>query len=148
MNMHSNDYLKNQIATASREQLLIMFYDGALRFIAQAKIAITDEEISERNYSIGKASAIISELAATLDHKIGGEIAKNLDALYTFMLNELNMANIKNDTTRLETVENLLADLRQTWLEAIKIQRQEAHGLVADTSAATPSTYQPLSVAM
>lgn len=145
MNMHSNDYLKNQIETASREQLLIMFYDGAIRFIGQARNAIAVNDISGRNYGINKASAIISELAATLDHKIGGKIAEDLDALYTYMINELNTGNIKNDDSRLEVVESLLSDLRKTWVEAIKIQRQESHGAPVDSPK---PTYQPLSVAM
>ncbi len=145
MNMHSNDYLKNQIATASKEQLLIMFYDGAIRFTAQARHAVDNNDISGRTYGINKASAIISELAATLDHKIGKNIAEDLDALYAYMLNELNMANIKNDARRLEIVENLLADLRTTWIEAIQIQKQETHGMQAREQQ---PTHRPFSVAM
>ena len=150
MNMHSNDYLKNQIATASREQLLIMFYDGAIRFTSQARQAIGTGDIEGRNYGIQKASAIISELAATLDHKIGGQIAENLDALYAYMLNELNMANIKNDATRLERVEEMLADLRQTWVEAIRIakQEQQQETVAAPEQPAQPTSYQPLSVSL
>jgi len=145
MNMHSNDYLENQIATASKEQLLIMFYDGAIRFTAQAKQAMKNKDISGRNYGINKASAIITELAATLDHKIGGTVADNLDALYAYMLNELNLANIKNDVTRLTVVEKMLNELRQTWLEAIKIQRRETQEVSPNTPRAT---HQPLSIAM
>jgi len=145
MNMHSNDYLKNQIATASKEQLLIMFYDGAIRFTAQARHAVDNKDIAARTYGINKASAIISELAATLDHKIGGKIAEDLDSLYAYMLNELNLANIKNDGDRLKIVESLLTDLRATWVEAIKIQRHETHGVTANPQK---ETHHPLSVAM
>ncbi len=145
MNMHSNDYLKNQIATASKEQLLIMFYDGAIRFTAQARHAVDNNDISGRTYGINKASAIITELAATLDHKIGKKIAEDLDALYAYMLNELNLANIKNDGSRLEIVENLLSDLRSTWVEAIQIQKQEIHGLQVKEQQ---PTHRPFSLAM
>jgi len=148
MNMHSNDYLKNQIATASREQLLIMFYDGAIRFTVQAQHAIENEAIEGRNYAIQKASAIITELSATLDHKIGGQIAADLDALYAYMLNELNMANIENKASRLETVEKMLTELRQTWVEAIKIYKEENHGLADSAKPQGTRPYQPLSVAM
>jgi len=147
MNMHSNDYLRNQIETASKEQLLLMFYDGAIRFVSQAKHAVANDDIEGRSYGIGKASAIIAELSATLDHKIGGKIAEDLDALYAFMLNELNMANIHNDSNRLETVEKMLVDLRQTWAQAIQIYKQELHGTDA-TAQPAPQTYQRLSVAM
>ncbi len=145
MNMHSNDYLKNQIATASKEQLLIMFYDGAIRFTAQARHAVDNNDITGRTYGINKASAIISELAATLDHKIGGKIAEDLDALYAYMLTELNMANIKNDGSRLEVVENLLVDLRTTWIKAIQIQKQEVHGVPVNEPQPAPRSF---SVAM
>ncbi len=145
MNMYSNDYLQNQIATASKEQLLIMFYDGAIRFLAQARLGIENNDITGRTYGINKASAIISELSATLDHKIGGKVAEDLDALYAYMLNELTMANMKNDGDRLETVITMLADLRKTWLEAIQIQREERHGITANTPRAP---HQSLSVAM
>ncbi len=125
MNMHSNDYLRNQIATASREQLLLMFYDGAIRFTNQAKIAINNNDIDGRSYAINKASAIITELSATLDHNLGGKIAADLDSLYAYMLNELSLANTTSDVDRLEGVEKMLLDLRQTWQQAIVIYRQE-----------------------
>ncbi|NOQ46689.1 MAG: flagellar export chaperone FliS, partial [Desulfobulbaceae bacterium] len=124
MNMYSNNYLQNQIATSSPEQLLIMFYDGAIRFTMQAIGAIENDDIQQRTYTINKATAIISELAATLDHKVGGKIAKELDGLYAYMIRELNMANVKNDAALLEPVESILTDLRQTWVEAIDINRQ------------------------
>lgn len=119
MNMYNNDYLRTQISTASKEQLLIMFYDGAIRFIARAKMAIDRGDIEDRNYCIKKANAIIAELDATLDHSIGGDISKNLDALYGYMLHELNMASIKNSIEPLIKVEEMLSDLRSTWVQAI-----------------------------
>jgi len=119
MNMYSNDYLRTQISTASKEQLLIMFYDGAIRFVVRAKMAIERDDIEDRNYCIQKAHAVISELDATLDHSIGGDISKNLDSLYVYMLHELNTANVKNSIEPLTIVENMLTDLRKTWLQAI-----------------------------
>ncbi len=145
MNMYSNDYLKNQIATASKEQLLIMFYDGAIRFTMQAKQAIEKNDIEGRNYALQKASAIVTELAATLDHKIGGKIAEDLDALYAFMLKEYNNATIKNDTSRLIAVENILTDLRETWAQAITITKSEKQN---QEIAPEPQQHRPLSVAM
>lgn len=126
MNAYSSNYLKNQIDTASREQLLIMFYDGALRFTAQAGQAIKDGHIERRNYAINKATAILSELAATLDHSIGEKIAEDLDALYAYMIGELNKANWKNNAALLEPVESILTELRQTWQQAIDLNRKPA----------------------
>ena len=75
-NVYSENYLRNQIESSSKEQLLIMFYDGAIRFVTRAENAIRDNNIEQRSHCINKASAIIAELSATLDHEIGGERRK------------------------------------------------------------------------
>lgn len=149
MNMYSNNYLENQIATASPEKLLIMFYDGAIRFTNQAIQAITDKKIEQRNYAINKATAIISELSATLDHEIGGEISQNLAALYAYMNRELNMANAKNSDKGLKVVHQLLSELRETWIKAIELNRQASHmqGTMA-TNKPLQQSYKPLSVSL
>ncbi len=143
--MNSNNYLKNQIATASKEQLLIMFYDGAIRFTAQARLAIEKQDIEGRNYGIQKASAIVTELAATLDHNIGGKIAEDLDALYAFMLKEYNNASVKNDISPLVTIEKILSDLRQAWVQAIDITKAQKQ---KNIPVKQPNEYKPLSVAL
>ena len=117
-----NQYQQNSIATASKEQILIMLYDGAIRFSKQAKECIEKNDMAGKGKYIGKTMAIISEFANTLDHEIGGEIAKNLDALYSFMLKELSTANVQNDSSRIDPVCNMLCELRATWAEAIDIQ--------------------------
>lgn len=146
MNMYSNDYLRNQIAMASKEQLLLMFYDGAIRFTARARMAIERGDIEDRNYCIKKANAVISELQATLDHEIGGQIAENLDSLYVYMLNELNTATCKNAAEPLVRVEEMLSDLRETWKQAIDKVRKEKMG--ASMTAGRPMARASLSIAM
>ncbi|MBU1233410.1 MAG: flagellar export chaperone FliS, partial [Proteobacteria bacterium] len=74
---------------------------------------------------ISRAMAIVCEFSNTLDHEIGGEIAADLDALYSFMTRELTRANLKGDRKALETVEDLLSGLRDTWVEAAKIYARE-----------------------
>jgi len=142
VNAYSNNYLANQVNSATPEQLLIMFYDGAIRFTGQARKAIEENNIEKRNYSINKASAIISELNATLDHDIGGKIATDLNRLYNYMLAELFKANTNNNKKKLEVVEKLLSDLRITWQEAIELKKTpempKKHG----------ATHKPFSIAM
>jgi flagellar protein FliS len=133
--MYSNNYLENQVATASKEQLLIMFYDGAIRFARQAQQAIADGNIEQRNYGIQKSTAIIAELSATLDHEIGGEIALNLASLYDYMMREMQQANLKNDAKPLEIVIDLLSDLRETWIQAIEIDKAAKHGVAANADS-------------
>lgn len=125
MNGYAQQYQNNQIATASREQILIMLYDGAIRFSKQAKRAIESNDKASKGKFIGKTVAIISEFSNSLDHDIGGDIATNLDALYNFMLNELSRANINDDTGPIDTVCSMLCELRATWAEAIQINNRE-----------------------
>lgn len=141
MNAYSKNYLQNQISAASKEQLLIMFYDGAIRFTARARMAIERGDIQDRNYCIKKANAVIAELEATLDHSIGGKIAEDLDALYVYMLNELNVATIKNSIDPLLRVEKMLSDLRDTWSEAIEKVRNEKYIGTAPLKQAAPGYF-------
>lgn len=147
MNAFYNQYQSNQVTTASPEQLLIMMYDGAIRFVRRAADAMANGERVPKLESISKAIGIISELANTLDHEVGGEIAENLDALYHFMIRELTQANLKNDAGKLAVVEDLLSGLRETWVQAIEINRQEK-GAAPVKPAAVPADYRPLAVAL
>ena len=141
MNGYVNQYQHNQIATASREQILLMLYDGAIRFCRQAKTGLKENDMAVKGKYIGKAMAIIAEFAGSLNHDIGGEIAENLDALYNYMLKELSLANVHNDGDKIEIVVTMLKDLRETWAEAIEINAREKAESQQDAS---PSHHTPL----
>ena len=136
MNAYVNQYQNNQILNASPEQILILLYDGSIRFCRQAIQAMDAGDRTGQAEKISRAMAIVCEFANTLDHKVGGQIATDLDALYGFMTRELTRANLKNDRKALETVENLLTGLRSTWVEAIEINRQPANTAPVSTSVA------------
>jgi flagellar protein FliS len=169
MNGYTNQYLANTVLSASPEQLLLMLYDGAGRFLAQAIQAIEDGRIEQRTHGINKASAIVAEFAATLDRSQAPALADDLTALYAYMLQRMMQANLKNDAEPLVEVKGLLADLRATWAEAIEINRAEQHqsagaakseavarAAAAVTTLAAPvasaaaamAAYKPLAVAM
>ena len=126
-----NQYRQNQISTASPEQILLMLYDGAIRFVRIAIDGIETKKPAEKCRGISKATAIITEFSNSLNHEIGGKIAEDLDALYSFMIRELSSALLNNDTDKLRTVETLLVDLRETWEEAIELQKKEMAANVA-----------------
>lgn len=127
--MHAyNQYRDNQIMTASPEQILLMLYDGAIRFTKMAIQGIEENDMAVKGKYIGKSMAIISEFANTLDHDIGGQIAGDLDALYLYMLKELSMANISNEIKPLNSVIDMLQGLRNTWAEAIEINNRQPQG--------------------
>ena len=116
-------YLRNQIFTASPEQILIMLYDGALSFTRQAIHGAEENNLEMMTHGIRRAMAIITEFSNTLNHEIGGGIAENLDALYTFMVRQLTLANLRRDVEKLRSVETILLNLRTAWAEAIAINR-------------------------
>lgn len=150
MNAYTNQlsqYQNTQVATASREQILIMLYDGAIRFVRQALLALETGDRARKIEGIDKAIAIVSEFRNTLDHEIGGEIAANLDALYEYMLRELVSGNVHNDPKPLQVVEDLLSGLRDTWKQAIDIARSEAAGQ-AVAPAAVNGDYRPLNASL
>jgi flagellar protein FliS len=130
-----NQYYQTQVSTASPEQILIMLYDGAIRFTRQAITGVEDNKPEMRRYGVTKSMAIIAEFAKTLDHKMGSHFAEDLDALYNFMMKELTSANINNDVKKLKVVEKLLVDLRGTWVEAIELNKKEMSATVAATQA-------------
>ncbi len=140
MNAYLNQYQSTQVSTASPERILIMLYDGAIRFVRRGIEAIEAGDRQEKAVTIGKSMAIVSEFRNTLDHEIGGEVAANLDALYDFMVRELVRANVKDDAEPLRAVEGLLSQLRETWLEAVaQAQReQKAQAGKGTSEAATP----------
>ena len=115
MNGYTNQYLANTVLSASPEQLLLLLYDGAGRFLAQAIQAIEVGQVDKRAYFINKASAIVSEFAATLDRSQAPALAEDLTALYGYMLRRMMQANLKNDVALLDEVEALLIELREAW---------------------------------
>ncbi|NQT01309.1 MAG: flagellar export chaperone FliS [Planctomycetes bacterium] len=108
-------YQDNAVTTQSKGRLIVMLYDGAIKFM---RLAIKDLE--EKNYEakgryINKAKDIINELNMVLDMDAGGEIASNLRKLYLFMNNRLSQANIKCDPQMIRDVIKLMEELNQSW---------------------------------
>ena len=125
MNAYVNQYKNNQILNASPEQILIMLYDGAIRFVRQARQAMIDNRELEKSKAIGKAVAIVAEFSNTLDREMGGAVAENLSNLYDFILRELSAANVQRDAAKLDPVEQILLDLREGFAGAIEVNRQQ-----------------------
>jgi len=113
-------YQQAQIETAPPEQLLLMLYDGAIRFSNVAKKAMDDKDYQLANTHCIKVQNILKELMVTLDMKIGGELAQNLFDLYDYM-NRLTMqANLQKDPGPIEEILMHLKELRMAWAQAAK----------------------------
>lgn len=113
-----NQYKQTSIETASPEKLILMLYDGAIKFINQAKIYMDEKNIEETNKALIKTQNIISELIIGLNMDTG-EIARNLYNLYDYFQRRLVEANTKKDTHILDEVLGYLEELRDTWAEAV-----------------------------
>ncbi len=108
-------YQQAAIGTQSRGRLIVLLYDGAIKFM---KLAI--QEMEARNYAakgqhLGRAQDIINELNAVLDMEAGGQIAQNLRRLYVFMSRRLWQANARNDPQMVREVITLMEELNQSW---------------------------------
>jgi len=108
-------YQDAAVTTQSKGRLIILLYDGAIKFM---KLAI--REMEKNNYEakgryINRAQDIINELNAILDADTGGEIAANLRKLYCFMNSRLSQANIKRDPQIIRDVITLMEELGQSW---------------------------------
>jgi flagellar protein FliS len=109
-----NAYRENSIMTASPEQLVVMLYDGAGRFLRQAEGALLDGSWLLASEKLSRAEAIIDELLATLDMD-AGEVADRLQSIYVFCKSRLIEARIERDSVRVDQVARLLAELRDAW---------------------------------
>lgn len=118
-------YQQTQVTTASKEKILLMLYEGAIKFTKIAQTRMKERNVAEKGKYIGKALAIISELMNTLDHNVGGQLSADLENLYMFMSDKLIEANIHNRTEDLELVEKLLTTLYSAWEDVINNPRPD-----------------------
>jgi len=121
-----NAYKQNSVTTASPGELTLMLYNGCIKFLVKAKVAINEKNVEEKNRNLQKAQEIIAELMSTLNMEI--DISKQMLPLYEYMNRRLVEANIKSDIAIIEEVEGLVTEFRDTWKEVIRINRQQQFG--------------------
>ncbi len=114
-------YQKTNVSTASQGRLVVLLYEGAIKQLTMAMSLIEENnKINPRNIEkygicLQKVQAIITELQVSLDMEKGGDIAKNLMALYVFFNEELVQASISKDKVKLQSVWNMMNELAQSW---------------------------------
>lgn len=119
-----DQYRKSAVASASPLQLVIMLYDGALRFMEAGKHAMQRRDVFAQNDNITKAERIVGELLATLDMEQGGDVAKNLFSLYTYVYNTLVEANIEDKPEKVDECITIMSELRESWRELEALTRK------------------------
>jgi len=139
MNAYAQVGVESGVDAASPHKLIAMLYEGALIAIASAKIHMQRKEIAKKGKAISQAIAIIDEgLKASLDERVGGDLAQNLKALYSYMCQRLLMANLQNKTEPLDEVAHLLVGLKGAW-DAIGKQQGPVAVVVAPQSEPVPN---------
>jgi len=111
-------YKKTQVSTASQGDLLLMLFDGAIRFANQGRQAIAEQDMEQANVKLLRAQDIVTELMISLDLD-QGEIAENLYQLYSFIYELLVEANIKKDVNLIDQAVRFLTELRDTWRQVV-----------------------------
>lgn len=111
-----NAYRRTEVQSRTPLELVVMLYDGALRFTAVAQDAILRHDIHARHEATSRLLGIIGELQNTLDLERGGEVARSLDGLYDYMSQRVLDATSRNDAAPLAEIRRLLEPLRDAWL--------------------------------
>jgi flagellar protein FliS len=110
-------YQTTQVQSRTPLEQVVLLYDGAIGFLTRALDAVAHKDIRGRQRSISRAVAIVNHLQNTLNREAGGEIARALDALYSYTRERLLEANIKQQGEPIEEVLRLLGTLREGWAD-------------------------------
>jgi flagellar secretion chaperone FliS len=139
-----NQYKRSDVETAGKLDLVIMCYENAILCLAQTKEHFKEHELGKKVQKFQKALNLISELQCSLDMEKGGQIAKNLDALYSYMTKRLLLGDINKDMTAYDESIHILSELKEAW-QAIKsteaekeepVLRRDSYGSEASRLAA------------
>jgi len=116
-----NIYAQNNVGIESPAKLIEMLYEGILRFNAQAKKAIKDENFEKRAYWTNRSVAIITELISALDHEQAGDMSQYLEGLYNYQLQLLASAGIDNSFEKLDECSKVFKALLEAWRETTDV---------------------------
>jgi len=123
-------YRQIEVTTADPKRLVIMCYEGAIQSLKIAKQKYIAHEYEAKGKAVHKALEIISALREALDFERGGEIARNLDILYSFMAKYILTADQKKDLKALDQVVMMLEEMKSTWDEVFYGHRDEGMAMV------------------
>ncbi len=119
-----SQYRNNQVFTSSPLELVVMLYDGALRFVRRAAAAMEGQKYDEVHFNVDRAQQIVTELTASLDLD-QGELSKNLYSLYEYIHLRLTEADLGRKGEPLSEAEKILLSLRESWAGASRIARRK-----------------------
>lgn len=112
---YQKEALKTRVAGADRYEIIQMLMAGAVEKMVLAKVAIEKKHLEAKSEHLSRASAIIEALRGCLDFEVGGKVTENLYALYSYMIDRLLDASVKNDPKIVDEVVNLLKEIKSAW---------------------------------
>ena len=121
-------YRRTEVESRSPLELVVMLYDGANRYLSQARNAIERHDSRAKHEAISRALAVVSELQNTLNIEGGGEIATSLDSLYTFVSQALVDANVNDSVDHVDQALRVLVPLRDAWSQLATVPTEDAIG--------------------
>lgn len=121
-------YQRNQVLTASREGVLLLLYEGAIRFMKSAIESAEQSKHSEKLKSLDRVRAIVKEFRKTLNFETGGELAHNLDRLYAFVLDRVAQGALDKEPRGLREALGVLEQLHRGWQQAIESLKTSGKG--------------------
>lgn len=119
-NSAHDKYTNISVTTVDRGKLLLMLYDGCIRFLKHSKAGLEAKDIMKFAKYLSKAQAIIAELMATLDFEKGGDIARDLDRIYDFCVFHLTEANIEKNPEKIGRVISIIETITSAYREIIE----------------------------
>ncbi|MCC0727042.1 flagellar export chaperone FliS [Clostridioides sp. ZZV14-6045] len=119
-----NSYKQNSVFMASKEQLLLMLVDGAVKYTKIARLSIIDKNMQRAHKELIRVQDIFTELMVTLDQN-AGQWAKDMYRVYDFVRYELSRANIRKDIQIIDNVLPIIEQIKDTWHEADKKSKEE-----------------------
>ena len=126
MQRAASAYLQTQVTTTSQGDLVVMLYDGAMKFLHQAKEHLAANDMAKKGIAISKALDVINELDSTLHMEKGGSLASNLHGLYLFCSNHLVKANLKKSPAMIDDVIRILSGLRAAYAQILTMPEAQA----------------------
>lgn len=119
-----NAYRQTEVQSRSPLELVVMLYDGALRFMNEAKAAFAEGDIPRRAEAMSRTMAIVDQLQNTLDMSAGGDIARSLDQLYNYVRERLLQASLQQSAIPVDEAIAVITNLREGWAEITARERR------------------------
>ena len=140
----AKSYKAQSVQTASPGKLVLMLFDGYLRFTTAAKNAFNEEDLTKKNEGINnnliRAQNIVTELQSSLDMSVPGELPGTLYRLYDYVLHQLQQANLQKKSETIDEADKVITELREAWAEML-IQNPTEGG-------SSPTDSQPGSISL